>query len=409
MKNEKVWYEEINQVRGFAIIVLLLYHAGFLRDGLLGGLEYWNLFAVPIFFFISGLVLTLRYKDGLNVKLFYKKRFRYLIPAYFFWSIITVSLVRGVSLQSLVDILTGDSPGIWFLFVLFELYLIFPILLKICKRKYGIWLFGIILSFVLISTILLWNYLFNMLFHRFYFNLIVYKSELIILNISKFFWFIPFSIYFIFGILIGYDYEQFKKTLMKYKNAILIIWISLLITIPIIIHSFNLIYTGYFNFIGILFGLSSIFFFFWIFSQKDSKFFNINGNIAVAIFLTSPLILTLLLRFYYSAGLLLINVGFYLGVLFFGLSAILFFILAYKLWGSKFFYFKKKLALAFFLVPTVIFTILFGFLSIPWDSNFDFFILSTSSFFLAYLICLSLIALIKKIPHYQYLLTEIKD
>jgi len=225
------------------------------------------------------------------------------------------------------------------------------------------------------------------------------------------FWFIPFSIYFILGILIGLNYEQFKEKLLKYKYAIGAIWISLLVMIPIIIQHFDLIYTGYFNIEGIFFSIASIFFFFLIFSQGGSKFFAINGRIAVAIFLISPLILTLLLRFYFPAGWWLSSIAFYLGALFYGLTTIFFFVLAYKLWGAKFFYFNKKVAVAVFLVPLVVFTIVLSFLSHDFFafSTFDFFVFLICNFYIAYLICLNLIALIKKIPHYEYVLTEIKD
>jgi hypothetical protein len=301
------------------------------------------------------------------------------------------------------------------------------------------WLFGIVLSFVVLSTILLWkdffNYSFNSLFYRFYFNLIAFQNDFITINISKLFWFIPFSIYFILGILVGHNYERFKEKLLKYRYAIVTTWILLLIVIPIIIKQFNLIYTGYFNVEGIFFGIASIFFFFLIFlekaskffainrkiavaiflimplvftlvlifyfevgwwsffmafylggfffliyTQRGSKFFAINGKIAVAIFLTQPFVLTLLLRFYFPAGWWLSNVVFYLGGLFYGLTSVFSFILAYKLWGSRFFYFNKKLAVAIFLIPLVVFTIVLSFLSFPLTSPFDFFVFSICNF-----------------------------
>ena len=284
MQKENKWYNEINEVRGAAIFILLLYHAGIFRDSFLGYLEYLDLVAVPIFFFVSGLVLTLRYKDGLNVKSFYKKRFQYLVPAYLIWSILMVTLVRGFNVQSFINVVTGFSEAIWFLFVLFQLYLLFPIILKICKRNYGKWLFGISLSCVSIDLILLWSSPIRSLLYRFYFNLTVYGNEFITVDISRFFWFIPFSIYFIMGVLIGLNYEQFKEKLLKYKYIIVITWISLLFVIPIMIYYSNLAYTKYLNVGVILFSISSIFFFFLIFIKKDSKFFDINGNLAVAIF-----------------------------------------------------------------------------------------------------------------------------
>jgi peptidoglycan/LPS O-acetylase OafA/YrhL len=115
MNKEKVWYDEISMIRGFTIIILLLYHAGFFRRyGFLEALEFFNLFAVPLFFFISGLVLTLSYKDKLNLKTFYKRRFQYLLPTYFLWSILTISLVSNnpdnpTIYQAIADILTGNS------------------------------------------------------------------------------------------------------------------------------------------------------------------------------------------------------------------------------------------------------------------------------------------------------------
>ncbi len=427
MQQEKTWYTEINEVRGVAIFILLLYHADFFRDNFLGYMEYLNLFAIPIFFFVSGLVLTLRYKDDLKVKSFYKRRFQYLIPAYLIWSIVTVTLVRGFNFQSFINIVTGYSEAIWFLFVLFQLYLLFPIILKICKKNFGKWLFGIVSSCVAISVILLWNSPFNSLLYRFYFNLIVFRNEFITVDIARFFWFIPFSIYFIMGVLIGLNYEQFKEKLLKYKYKIGITWISFLLVIPFIVYYLNLNYTGYFNVEGILFSISSIFFFFLIFIKKSSNFFNINGKLAVAIFLITPSIFHLLWNFYFNAGWWLFDIAFYLGGVFFCLTLILLFVFAFKLWGSKFFYFNWKFAVAIFLVLPVVLTLFLSFLIRPLTSTYDFFTLvlslsslplnlkldlilfSVCSFFIVYLIGLILTALIKKIPHYEYILTEIRN
>ena len=227
-EKQRVYYKEINVIRGFTIICVFVLHSN-----IYGMLQAWGLFVVPCFFFISGLVLAIRYKDGLNVKSFYKRRFRYLLPAYFFWATWIFIVRDGIfNLQSFFNILTGFLVwDMWFLFVLFQFYLLFPLLLKICKKINGKLIFGIYFSFV--SLLYIFQYVFDFLLSQI--RVIVFQNGTLKISMERFLWFIPFLIYFLMGMLIGLNYTQFKEKLIKYKTIIVTFWIISFSTLPFLV------------------------------------------------------------------------------------------------------------------------------------------------------------------------------
>lgn len=95
MNNKTEYQHEIDCLRGLACLVVLMRHmrvfwyadCGVFPEGWFHGLSF---FAVPAFFFISGYALTLNYKDNLEIKSFYKKRFITLLPIYFTWPFFTI-------------------------------------------------------------------------------------------------------------------------------------------------------------------------------------------------------------------------------------------------------------------------------------------------------------------------------
>jgi len=86
--DDKIKYQhEIDCLRGLSILIVMLRHTKvfwYADSGIFPDIWFhgWTFFAVPVFFFLSGFSLTMRYKDSLDLKTFYKKRFISLLPLY---------------------------------------------------------------------------------------------------------------------------------------------------------------------------------------------------------------------------------------------------------------------------------------------------------------------------------------
>jgi peptidoglycan/LPS O-acetylase OafA/YrhL len=137
--------EEIQYLRAFAFLAVVLQHAvGHytavpeirLQDGVLMGLLLLLAkFAVPMFIFISGLVLFYNY-DGARVPYwpFVRKRCRDILLPYVPWALLYIFLNRGVPLtapdlgRAALDLLTGTaSYHLWYIIMIFQVYLWFPL------------------------------------------------------------------------------------------------------------------------------------------------------------------------------------------------------------------------------------------------------------------------------------------
>ena len=131
----------IQRLRAFAIAAVILIHSTMHFTNLTTGffstlsLNVLAQFAVPCFFFISGFALTKSFKPDEDILLFYKKRFRRVLPMYllacFLYGLFfhagtfgPISYIRSV-------IFGSAAYHLWFMPVLFQFYLIFPFLLAL--------------------------------------------------------------------------------------------------------------------------------------------------------------------------------------------------------------------------------------------------------------------------------------
>ena len=140
---------ELDLLRGFAIIAIVAIHV--LAFGLYVippdyiytyTVFFTHLadFGVPLFFFISGLLLAMRYFDKVNIREFYKRRVATIMPPVFAFSVIYLAFnwfflgERSIS-QQLGALVLFDATGpFWFVAVILELYLLFPFLVTWFKR-----------------------------------------------------------------------------------------------------------------------------------------------------------------------------------------------------------------------------------------------------------------------------------
>lgn len=167
---KKAKIDEIQTLRGLAFLAVVLQHAighyayvpeAGLADGTLLGV--WLIlakFAVPMFIFITGLVLFYNYPEGVPYGPFLLKRFKDIVLPYLLWSLIYAFFFGGIQtingsnvLQILHDWATGKaSYHLWYVVMVIQLYVCFPFVQKVVQWVYrmlnynpGVLRFGFIL------------------------------------------------------------------------------------------------------------------------------------------------------------------------------------------------------------------------------------------------------------------------
>ncbi|MFH5182898.1 acyltransferase [Paenibacillus sp. TAB 01] len=151
---KKTKIEEIQYLRGFAFLAVVLQHAighyayepeAGLADGtLLGAWLIAAKFAVPMFIFITGLVLFYNYPNGVSYGTFLLKRCKDIMLPYLLWSLLYAVVFGGIrSVQwpqlreVLHDWLTGKaSYHLWYVVMVIQLYIAFPLIQSIVQRVY---------------------------------------------------------------------------------------------------------------------------------------------------------------------------------------------------------------------------------------------------------------------------------
>lgn len=143
MRKSKI--EEIEYLRAFAFLAVVLQHAiahyaylpeTELADGVsLVILLIASKFAVPLFIFITGLVLFYNYDGPFSYGSFLKKRFYDIAVPYLLWSVVyglPQVLHQGGGPAAVIDMLrlflTGKSSyHLWYIVMILQFYLLFPL------------------------------------------------------------------------------------------------------------------------------------------------------------------------------------------------------------------------------------------------------------------------------------------
>jgi peptidoglycan/LPS O-acetylase OafA/YrhL len=175
VENKVRYFDEINILRAFAILAVISIHvsAYFTRmDGinwlaaLYMSIDVFSHFAVPLFIVISGFVLYNKYSDHIDIKRFYKKRLKSVLPQYLIFStfylaatyIGSIVLAKPVNLDVLHIIyryLTGGCfYHLWFFVLLIQLYLLYPAIIwlynycdargRILELLFAVFLIGVL-------------------------------------------------------------------------------------------------------------------------------------------------------------------------------------------------------------------------------------------------------------------------
>ena len=238
MRNQnKVYLYDVKRLTGLAILLVVTGHlvTGNAIDT--QGLEWYRYlkrllysFHMPLFMFISGFIYYYTYSGITQLseyKEFVRKRFLRLAPSYvLFASIIFFSKVILESvfiidnpvknLQSFFDVFykpTESYAGfLWYIYVLFEYYLVLPILIKLFNDRIGLLLMvSIPFHFFSISNVMSLNYFMQFLF---FFVLGMYAAK----NIVRYYEIIDthrFIFIFVFAIsLVLFYYLPIPKIMM---------------------------------------------------------------------------------------------------------------------------------------------------------------------------------------------------
>jgi len=147
---------ELDIVRAFAILAVLFIHntseatvelpVGSVSQAAYLSINKFSNFAVPVFIFISGLVLFYRYIDdwsGKQAVTFYLKRVKQVLFPYLIWSVVYYLYNQWIYDPSrlhfdgkeFLDLLpwADASYHLYFMIIIVQFYLIFPLLVWLCR------------------------------------------------------------------------------------------------------------------------------------------------------------------------------------------------------------------------------------------------------------------------------------
>lgn len=227
--------KEINILRGFAIIGVVLIHvtASFsisemnsVLTKVNASIDVYNHFSIPLFVLISGIVLGMNYVSSYNIKKFYTKRFNKLFIPYLIWSLFYLPLkmyVTGTSSFKRIGIWflsAGVYYHLWFFLLILQLYILYPIIRKILNNKK--------ISFL--ALILIFQIIYNHEIGRMIQN---YYSSFIPTKI-----FFSYIFYFSFGIWISDNIDKVNSFLKKIDIKISVVLFGITIILSVFL-SYN--------------------------------------------------------------------------------------------------------------------------------------------------------------------------
>ncbi len=146
---------ELYVLRGLALLGVIFQHAlgvyirreniSFPDAAMIGMLFNFTKFAVPAFVFATGVALFYNYFDRLDYRKFIRKRFVDILLPYFLWTGIYEVYFYGIPSVNLLwlrefgknMVLGTEAYHLWFVVLIFQFYLVYPVLLALFK-----WLVG---------------------------------------------------------------------------------------------------------------------------------------------------------------------------------------------------------------------------------------------------------------------------
>ncbi len=145
----KKWLKEADFLRGIAILAVLVIHTSWNSTMVnsVSNLAVFNIvltifsrFAIPLFIFISSMVLSRKYYHKLAKRDFYLKRLRSIIPEYvifsMFYMLCEIAYTGEITSlnETMIKWLTGGYGYLWFLVLILQLYILYPFIIGIYGR-----------------------------------------------------------------------------------------------------------------------------------------------------------------------------------------------------------------------------------------------------------------------------------
>lgn len=259
VKNMKKWnLFNISKSRdllfGIAVILVVFYHCYDLKFeyvGILRNIKNIGNIGVDIFLYLSAIGLYFSFTNNPNIKEFYKRRFKRIIPCtlivaviyYIYKGVNLLDFLKGVSLLSFY---IDGSKEFWFFSFIIPLYVLFPLLYKLIN-KYGLKILIPMVIFIISITLFIMEFSYNT-----YYN---YQIALTRIPI------------FLIGIYTGkYVYE--KKEI---SNIWMLVFLSLFIECNILLFGFNMDINILSWYIYCVLGISIVFLISYIYSNIKIK------------------------------------------------------------------------------------------------------------------------------------------
>ncbi|WP_442601565.1 acyltransferase [Paenibacillus sp. KN14-4R] len=244
MRKTKI--QEIEWMRAFAFLAVVMQHAighytyvpeTKLEDGVIFALLLLlSKFAVPLFIFISGLLLFYNYDGNIPYIGFIRKRFKDIVMPFLPWAVLYAIMFHGLDLSTLASwqklgllVFTGTACyHLWYVVMTMQLYLIFPFLQRASMR-----LRRVSGRITLILTVILGVLYIAMLARSGWIYETAYRLNIPIL--TDFFTeyldrnALMFLFYFIMGAAVGMHLEKWRAWLMKYRWILISIYAAMVL------------------------------------------------------------------------------------------------------------------------------------------------------------------------------------
>ena len=244
MKTKLKHLKDVDVAIGIAIMLVVYGHLLFNvkdLDWFVNSRKLIYKFHMPLFMFFSGFLMSYTYKPVNNTEeyfVFLKKKIKKFLPPYLLFSLIFLAfdyLFYGLSISELKETVISifiypseSSAGfLWYVYVLLEFYIVFPLLMMIAKNHlFKLLLFTVVLQFIHVPKFL-GLYFFASYFLFIVLGIVVTKHlELYYRYLSKFG--LIFVAQFVIVLTVAAaGYVQFPKVIMGLSSIPAIHYISI--------------------------------------------------------------------------------------------------------------------------------------------------------------------------------------
>jgi surface polysaccharide O-acyltransferase-like enzyme len=236
-------FDEIDYLRGFAILAVIAIHISdsfthmknvnmLLMINVI--IDVFSQFAVPLFIFISGFVLSLKYKGLFSRKIFYKKRAKSILPQYIIFSVLYIllnvvtSTIDGtLKFPSMVKVIfyffTASSYyHLWFFALIIQFYIFYPYIIKLYENFMNngkIFLFIFLMLIIQQVSLILRGLVLDYFTSNTHINSTTYFVKILETFLNRAFF--SYIFYFTIGIYACQNYEYIIEKVFKTKKWII--------------------------------------------------------------------------------------------------------------------------------------------------------------------------------------------